>query len=138
MAGPAKIETYHCYVPMCAGCDLDIRARVCSVKQQFSSILHSIWIFLRDNEWMFTATGPLLDLGSNSGQCASGLEDPRTLTVLWNPELLLEAVWTVALWTQDPHRASSAKLDDAIHGLVIPKSRILDPARGGGILHPRS
>ena len=59
-----------------------------------------------------------------------GLKIHRTLTVLWNPELLLEAVWTVALWTQDPHRASSAKLGDAIQGLVIPKSRILDPEPG--------
>ena len=24
---------------------------------------------LLDNEWIFTATGPLLDRGSNSGQC---------------------------------------------------------------------
>ena len=46
-----------------------------------------------------------------------GLKIHRTLTVLWNPELLLEAVWTVALWTQDPHRASSAKLGDAMQGL---------------------
>ena len=73
-----------------------------------------------------------------------GLKIHRTLTVLWNPELLLEAVWTVALWTQDPHRASSAKLGDAMQGLVIPKSRILDPEPGGGgdlaskILDPRS
>ena len=37
--------------------------------KQFSSILHSSWIFLLDNEWIVTATGPLLDLGSNSGQC---------------------------------------------------------------------
>ena len=67
-----------------------------------------------------------------------GLKIHRTLTVLWNPELLLEAVWTVALWTQDPHRASSAKLGDAMQGLVIPKSRILDPEPGGGVLHTLS
>ena len=36
---------------------------------QLCTILHSRWIFPRDNEWIFSPTGPLLDLGSNSGQC---------------------------------------------------------------------
>ena len=68
-----------------------------------------------------------------------GLKIHRTLTVLWNPELLLEAVWTVALWTQDPHRASSAKLGDAMQGLVIPKFRTVGGVGGGSCIQdPRS
>ena len=45
------------------------RNTINSIKKQLCTILHSRWIFPRDNEWIFSPTGPLLDLGSNSGQC---------------------------------------------------------------------
>ena len=75
----------------------------------------SSWIFLRDNEWDFHRYRALTGSRLKFWTVPQGLKIHRTLTVLWNPELLLEAVWTVALWTQDPHRASSAKLGDAIY-----------------------
>ena len=36
---------------------------------QLCGILHSSWIFPRDNEWIFTHYRALMDLGSNSGPC---------------------------------------------------------------------
>ena len=103
------------------------------------TILHSRWIFPRDNEWIFSPTGPLLDLGSNSGQCLSGLEDPRTLAVLWNPGLSEGQPGPSPSGTQIYGVAHQAKLGEAMQGLVIPRSRILDPESGGSCVRdPRS
>ena len=64
------------------------------------TILHSRWIFPRDNEWIFSPTGPLLDLGSNSGQCLRALRS----TDLGRP-LESGGVACVPLWSRPglPH-----------------------------------
>ena len=42
---------------------------------QLCGIMHSSWIFPRDNEWIFSGYRALMDLGPNSGPC-SGLDGP--------------------------------------------------------------
>ena len=71
--------------------------------------------------------------------CASGLEDPRTLAVLWNPGLSEGQPGPSPSGTRIYGVAHQAKLGEAMQGLVIPRSRILDPESGGSCVRdPRS
>ena len=65
---------------------------------------------------------------------ASGLENPRTLAFLWNPGLLLGAVWTVAVWTLDPGEPHQAKLGEAYSRTGFSRLTIHNPGSriGGG------
>ena len=74
----------------------------------YAPILHYLTIqldFPQNNECIFRAAGPLLDLRTHILDYASELEDPP-LAFLWNPGLLLGAVWTVAMWTSGHWRYS--------------------------------
>ena len=53
----------------------EIRKAMRDSLDQLWSILHSSWIFPRDNEWIFSGYRALMDLGPNSGPC-SGLDGP--------------------------------------------------------------
>ena len=45
------------------------------LSDQLCGIMHSSWIFPRDNEWIFRGYRALMDLGTHSGPC-SGLDGP--------------------------------------------------------------
>ena len=94
---------------------------------QLCGILHSSWIFPRDNEWIFTHYRALMDLGSNSGPCLRA-EAPPDLGRLLESGPALRTVWTVAVWTPDPGETHQAKLGEAGTGFSHPK--IQNPESG--------
>ena len=70
------------------------RARTPALYAQLWSIMHSSWIFPRDNEWIFRGYRALMDLGSNSGLCLRA-EAPPDLGRLLESGPALRTVWTV-------------------------------------------
>ena len=94
---------------------------------QLWSIMHSSWIFPRDNEWIFRGYRALMDLGSNSGLCLRA-EAPPDLGRLLESGPALRTVWTVAVWTPDPGETHQAKLGEAGTGFSHPK--IQNPESG--------
>ena len=103
------------------------RARTPALYAQLWSIMHSSWIFPRDNEWIFRGYRALMDLGSNSGLCLRA-EAPPDLGRLLESGPALRTVWTVAVWTPDPGETHQAKLGEAGTGFSHPK--IQNPESG--------